>query len=226
MTVTDVSTNGHGSTGDRARRAWRPGMSGAELGRQLGVAERTGRYWADKLRDENATGKPATAGPAAPPATRAAVPATRKPAGRPRTATSPGKQPAAPPLLVAVTGVAVAVVTAVAAVVSYCHVRDLAVAAGMGDLAGWLPLALDGLVVACSCSLLVDRQRGNEDGKGTSPLAAGGLAIGLAASLAANVLAVDPSLASERVVAVVLAGYTPIALAVSGHLLLRMLGER
>lgn len=212
MTMTDVSTNGHGTTGDRARQVWRPGMAGAELARQLGVPERTGSYWANKLR--------AATAPATPPR---AAPAKRAPAVRQRPTAGRGKAAGqTSPLLVAATGVAVAVVVVVAAVVSYSHIRHLAVAAGMGSLAGWLPLALDGLVVACSCSLIVDRQHG----KRTSPLAAGGLVIGLAASLAANVLAVDPTLASERAVAVVLAGYSPIALAVSGHLLLRMLGER
>lgn len=220
MTVTDVSTNGHGSTGDRARQVWRPGMKGAELGRALGVPERTGRYWAGILRQELVAGD--NDSPVSPPAAPATPRPRPKPAARRSAATGRGKTPSAPVLLVAVTGVAVAVVVTVAAVVSYSHIRALAVAAGMGGLAGWMPLALDGLVVVCSTSLIVDRQNGND----RSRLAASGLAIGLAASLAANVLAVDPTLASERAVAVVLAGYTPIALAVSGHLLLRMLGER
>lgn len=221
MTITDVSTNGHGSTEDRARQVWRPDMGGAELARKLGVPERTGRYHANKLRAEHETGgkPPPTTAPATKPA---AAPATKKPAARSRPATSKGSHRGASSVLVAVAGVAVAVVTAVAAVVSYFHIRDLAVAAGMGGLAGWLPLALDGLVVACSCSVIVDR----ENGKRVSLVAAVGLTIGLAATLAANVVAVDPTLASERAVAIVLAGYTPIALAVSGHLLLRMLGER
>lgn len=220
MTITEVSTNGHGSTEDRARRVWRPGMGGAELARELGVPERTGRYHANKLRAEHETdGKQPAAAPATKPAAAAA---TKKPAARGRPATSKSSHRGASGVLVAVAGVAVAVVTAVAAVVSYFHIRDLAVAAGMGGLAGWLPLALDGLVVACSCSVIVDR----ENGKRVSLVAAVGLTIGLAATLAANVVAVDPTLASERAVAIVLAGYTPIALAVSGHLLLRMLGER
>lgn len=223
MTVTEITSNGHGSTGDRARQFWRPGMTGAELAEKLGVPERTGSYHARKLRAEtgssNDVARSRTSVSATP---EPATPTRPQPIARRRPATARRRSATAPTLLVAATGVAVAVVVAVAAVVSYSHIRHLAVAAGMGSLAGWLPLALDGLVVACSCSMIVDRQHERR----SSPLAVGGLAIGLAASLAANVLAVDPSLASERAVAVVLAGYTPIALAVSGHLLLRMLGDR
>jgi Protein of unknown function (DUF2637) len=124
--------------------------------------------------------------------------------------------------LLAVTAAAVVVVTVVCAVVSYSHIRDLATTAGMGSLAGWLPLGIDGLVVAASCSLIVDRQLGRPG----HALAWAGVALGLAGSLAANVLAVDPDLVSLRAVRWALAGYGPAALAVSGHLLFRMLGDR
>ena len=68
-----------------------------------------------------------------------------------------GRQPVRVPLpLLAVTGAAVVVVTVVCAVVSYCHIRDLARTAGMGGLAGWLPLGVDGLVVAAL--VLADRR--------------------------------------------------------------------
>jgi hypothetical protein len=92
----------------------------------------------------------------------------------------------------------------------------------MGSLSGWLPLGIDGLVVAASCSLIVDRHL---DRPG-HPLAWAGVALGLAGSLAANVLAVDLDLVPLRAVRWVLAGYGPAALAVSGHLLFRMLGDR
>jgi Protein of unknown function (DUF2637) len=210
VSITELNPNGQASTGDRARQVWRPGMKGAELARQLDVPDRTGRFWASRLEAEAADGKPAP-----PPAATPDRQVRRKPAAR-------GKAAPTPIALLVATNLAVAVVAAVALVVSYTHIRHLAIAAGMGSLAGWLPLALDGLVVACSCSLIVDRRHG----KPVSPLAAGGLALGLAASLAANVLAVDPALVSERVVRIVLAGYSPLALAVSAHLLLRMLGER
>jgi hypothetical protein len=100
-------------------------------------------------------------------ATAAAVPPPAGPA-RPaqprRTRTGPApkvRQPAPVPLpLLVVTAAAVVVVTVVCAVVIYSHIRHLARVAGMGSLAGWLPLGVDGLVVAASCSLIVDRQLG------------------------------------------------------------------
>lgn len=145
------------------------------------------------------------------------APVRRQPAARKRPA---ARGTAAVPLpLLGVTIAAVVVVTAVCAVVSYSHIRDLAAFAGAGDLAGWLPLGIDGLVVACSGSLIADRRQGQRG----HPSAWAGLILGLAATLAANVIAVDPELVSVRVVQWVLAGYAPVALAVSGHLLLRML---
>jgi hypothetical protein len=70
--------------------------------------------------------------------------------------------------------------------------------------------------------VIVDRRRGEQG----HAIAWAGLVLGLAATLAANVAAVDPQLVSIRATRLVLAGYAPVALAVSGHLMLRMLGER
>jgi hypothetical protein len=225
-----------------ARDAWRRTeghITGAELGRRYGRSERWGRQQIAAARaDLNGNGSsesaaPATSGtpstaPARPPAGSAAHPARANGTGttgtaRPaRTGKAP-KQPTGVPLpLLAATAAAVVVVTVVCAVVSYSHIRDLARAAGMGGLAGWLPLGVDGLVVAASCSLIVDRQLGRPG----HALAWAGVALGLAGSLAANVMAVDPALVSLRAVRWVLAGYGPAALAVSGHLLFRMLGDR
>lgn len=225
-----------------ARQAWREAgerLTGAELGRRYGRSERWGRQQIAAARtDHNGNGSSESAAPAigGTPSTAPALPpggsvarsarangtgttGTARPA---RTGTAP-KQPAGVPLpLLAATAAAVVVVTVVCAVVSYSHIRDLARAAGMGGLAGWLPLGVDGLVVAASCSLIVDRQLGRPG----HALAWAGVALGLAGSLAANVMAVDPALVSLRAVRWVLAGYGPAALAVSGHLLFRMLGDR
>jgi hypothetical protein len=229
-------------------------LTGAELAERYGRSERWGRQQIAAARTEDATnirpaadgtpGSRPSAGGSAPapataaggrPGTAAGVPARQaapradaagRPSGRTpgtgRHGTAAARQAARTPLpLLAVTVAAVVVVTVVCAVVSYSHIRDLAEAAGMGSLAGWLPLGIDGLVVAASCSLIVDRQL---DRRG-HPLAWAGVVLGLAGSLAANVLAVDPDLVSLRVVRWALAGYGPAALAVSGHLLFRMLGE-
>ena len=224
-----------------ARDTWRRSggrLTGAELARRYGRSERWGRQQIAAARTGSGNGTardgsaaPATGGtpatsPAQPPAAATArsggngTAGTARVAGGGRTAR---KAPVGVPVqLLAVTAAAVVVVTVVCAVVSYSHIRDLARTAGMGSLAGWLPLGVDGLVVAASCSLIVDRQFGRPG----HALAWAGVALGLAGSLAANVLAVDPELVSLRAVRWALAGYGPAALAVSGHLLFRMLGDR
>jgi hypothetical protein len=218
-----------------ARQAWRQSggqLSGADLGRRYGRSERWGRQQIAAARSQHngngsaAADAPASTGNPGRPPVDPALPAGTGPA-HPGAATGTdgvaARQPAAVPLpLLAITTAAVVMVTAVCAVVSYTHIRDLARAAGMGSLAGWLPLGVDGLVVAASCSLIVDRQVGRP----AHALAWTGVALGLAGSLAANVLAVDPQLVSLRAVRWVLAGYGPAALAVSGHLLLRMVSDR
>jgi Protein of unknown function (DUF2637) len=218
MTIVDTPSKGHGSTAERARQVWHPDMSGAELARQMGVPERTGSYWARKLRTEtgNTATLPTTDKPATGPAT---APATAKRDG----SRQPARRGKTPPPLVTGTIVAVAVVAAVAAVVSYSHIRDLAVSAGAGWRADILPLSLDGLVAACTFALVVDRKRGSKFGH---PLAWAGIAVGLVGSVAANVLAVVPGLADPQVVAAVLAWFPPVALAVSAHLLVRTLADR
>lgn len=143
--------------------------------------------------------------------------------GPARAGTDP--EPAVPRSLVVLTVVAVAIVAAVTMVTSYTHTHDLAVMAGWGWLATILPAAVDGLVVAGSTSLMVDRRLRGRTYPG-HPLAWAAVAIGLASSMAANIVAVDPSLVDMRVVRWVMAGYAPVALAISGHLLLRMLGEQ
>jgi hypothetical protein len=219
-----------------ARAAWRAAggrLTGAQLAARYGRSERWGRQQIAAARADH-TGTttlpaPALPAPSGNPSAARPAPALAGPA-RPATTTGTrpapapkGRQPAGVPVpLLAVTAAAVVVVTVVCAVVSYSHIRDLATTAGMGTLAGWLPLGIDGLVVAASCSLIVDRQLGRPG----HALAWAGVALGLAGSLAANVLAVDPTLVSLRAVRWTLAGYSPAALAVSGHLLMRMLSDR
>jgi Protein of unknown function (DUF2637) len=231
-----------------ARDTWRASggrLSGAQLAARYGRSERWGRQQIAAARAETPssapaphTGKPGSTTaqppgtPPAPNGTPSGTPAPPVRAGAARPAppraagTRPapkGRQPAGVPLpLLAATAAAVVVVTVVCAVVSYTHIRNLARVAGMGGLAGWLPLGIDGLVVAASCSLIVDRQLGRPG----HALAWTGVALGLAGSLTANILAVDPTLVSLRAVRWTLAGYSPAALAVSGHLLFRMLGDR
>jgi len=214
MSDTLTSTNGNAPPSEEerarqgARNAWRESggtLTGTELGERYGYTPRWGRKQITLARREGTTPRPKAARPAAPKAARPA---------RPRATT--------PPALVAVAVLAAATVALVTAVVSYAHVRHLAAVAGAGDLAYVLPLGLDGLVVLCSCTLLVDRRR-RAPRHGPAVV---GLVLGVLASLAANVFAVYPELAALPAVRGVLAGYTPVALLLAGHLLLRLLGDR
>src|SRR6266568_4495131 len=72
----------------------------------------------------------------------------------------------------------------IAAVVSYGHMHQLALAHGEGALASALiPLSVDGMIVAASMSLLLDSRLGRRGG--LLPWAL--LIIGALASLAANI---------------------------------------
>jgi hypothetical protein len=197
MTMTDVTSNGHGSTGDRARQLWRQGMSGAELGRQLGVPERTGSYWAKKLNNE--VGK-ADDKPSSPAVDR---PATRAPRARQQ---QPATRRQRDPWQVVCTGV----VLAVGLAVSYSHIVHLALLAGGGWWAWVMPLPLDGMALVSLRHLEHER---------SYPVAWAGVAVGAAGSLTANVLAIDPTLADLRYVRWGFAALPPIAVVLCGHLL-------
>ena len=107
---------------------------------------------------------------------------------------------------------AVLLVAAVAAVVSYAHMREVAARAGEGWRSLLLPLSVDGLVVAASMVLLTRRRVGLAGG--WLPWCA--LLGGVGASLAANVAAAEPT-ATARVVA----AWPALAFAVAFELLLQ-----
>jgi len=108
---------------------------------------------------------------------------------------------------------AVLVVAAVAAVLSYGHLQ--AVAAREGEAHAWLfPLSVDGLIVAASLVLLVRRRSGQPGG----PLAWGGLALGVAATVAGNIASAEPTAAAR-----VIAAWPPVAFALSYELLLALI---
>lgn len=215
-------------------------ISGAELAARYGMKAAWGRDQARIARHGARRGQPAKPPAVAPPTYGPPAPATdaprklngtthtpapapvrpSKPVQRKAAAEVPGPLPQPSQALVVVTKLAVAVVATVAAVVSYSHTRDLALAVGQNPmLASLLPLSVDGLVVVGSTSLLIDRQY-DRPGSGWAMLA---VTVGLAASLAANVVSVDPAVVEVRTVRWVMAAYAPLALAIAGHLLLRML---
>ena len=111
-----------------------------------------------------------------------------------------------------VTVAAVLLVAAVAAVVSYAHMQEVAERAGEDWRAWLLPLSVDGLVVAASMGLLTRRRAGLPGGR----LAWCALLGGVGASLAANIAAAEPT-ATARVVA----AWPALAFAVAFELLLQ-----
>ena len=106
----------------------------------------------------------------------------------------------------------VSVVAAVAAVVSYVHMRELGIRAGEAWRADIIPLSADGLLVAASMVMLVRRRSGQSAGW----LAWVGLVLGLLASLGANLAVAD----WNDPVSIAVSGWPPLALAVAFELLI------
>ncbi len=194
-----------------ARDAYRASgyrMSGAELGRQFGRSGRWGRAQIQAVTTED------------PAADKVAATGGRPDAeGLPVAATEAELQPVDVPATVRwASAGAVVAVAFVAAVASYAHMSELARHAGEGWLAWFLPVSVDGLVVAGSTTMVVRRR----NGQGGGWLAWVAVGLGIGASLAANVVAADPSLVDPEVVRRVIAGWPPVALAISAELALQL----
>jgi len=102
---------------------------------------------------------------------------------------------------------------AVAAFMSYGHLRAVAESQGE-DAAALFPISVDGLIVAASLVLLVQR-RGGQPG-GVLPWA--GLLLGIAATIAGNVASAEPTAVARLV-----AAWPPVAFALSYEFLLSLL---
>jgi len=122
-----------------------------------------------------------------------------------------GTAPSTPAAVRTTTVVAVSTVAAVAAAVSFMHMHALAARAGEGWRAWLVPMAVDGLVVAASMSMLVRRRAGKRAGW----LAWTSMTAGITASLAANVAAAEPTLIGRAV-----AAWPPLALLMAYELLM------
>lgn len=109
--------------------------------------------------------------------------------------------------------VAGAVVALVAGAASYTHMRQLAAEHGQGWLSWLIPLSVDGLLMVASLVIVTARR----DRAGEPWLAWLALAVGVVASLAANVAAAGPDLVSRLVSA-----WPPFAFAVTFELVLRL----
>ncbi len=108
----------------------------------------------------------------------------------------------------------VATVAATAAVISFSHVQALARTAGEPELTAWLlPLSIDGAIAAAAAVVLADSKAGRR----TTLLTWLMLALGLAASLAANIASAQPTWTARAV-----AAWPPIALALGIEVLASM----
>jgi hypothetical protein len=104
-----------------------------------------------------------------------------------------------------IAGSGVTVVALTAAVISFEHVRTLALRAGERELTSWLlPISIDGAIAAAVAVLLADSRAGRRPAALTWLL----LGLGLASSLAANVASAEPTATARAV-----AGWPPLALA-------------
>lgn len=108
---------------------------------------------------------------------------------------------------------AVLLLAAIAAVVSYSHMYDLALRHGEPEWrAALFPLSVDGMVVAASMTLLADARQGRRGGVLPWSL----LILGSLASLAANVAVADPTVWSR-----IIHAWPSVALIGSYELLMR-----
>jgi hypothetical protein len=119
-----------------------------------------------------------------------------------------------------ITTIAVIVVAAVAAAASYDHQRALADLAGEGWRSWLLPFSVDGLLTAATMLMLTRRRNGQKAGALTWV----SLALGVAASVGANVVGADPSLVDPVLVGRLVAAWPRLALFLSLELLMRQLG--
>jgi hypothetical protein len=196
----------------RASLATGEPMSGTELGRLFDRSSSWGRAIAAEVRAESNGnhGVDVLDSPGA---------ASDGQAAASENLASPMPAPTAPALTPGVrlvTTLAVLAVAIVAAVVSFEHMRQLALTAGEGWRAWLMPVSVDGLVLSASMVALTRRRAGQPVGA----LAWSALLLGLSASVAANIAAAEPTLVGRAV-----ASWPPLALGLSFELLLQ-LGRR
>jgi hypothetical protein len=99
----------------------------------------------------------------------------------------------------------VSVVALTAALVSFSHIRRLALEAGESQLAAWLvPVSIDGAIAAAVAVILADSRAGRRPAGPTWLL----LALGLGCSLAGNIASAEPTMTARAV-----AAWPPVALA-------------
>lgn len=120
--------------------------------------------------------------------------------------------------------VAVGVVAAVAATVSFEHMRELADRSGEGWRSFLLPLSADGLIVAGSLVMYVRSRSGEKAGFLPWLALLGGLAVSVAANVGTALL---PPLGEPvpEAVRMAVAGFSPVALIVAAELLMQLVRQ-
>lgn len=200
MSDTTTTSTANGTDRHAAVAAWAQSaldgtpLTGAQLGERYGRSESWGRGVIRDAREEAAS---------------LTVPAADVP--RQGDGNHQARRGAAATAARFFTVMAVLLVAGVAAVVSYVHMRHLALVAGEGWRADLVPLSVDGMMVAASLTLLTKRWEGKR-----APLAWVALLLGVAASLAANVASAEPTVYGRAV-----AFWPPVALVLAFELLLQ-----
>jgi hypothetical protein len=205
VTVTEAPANGNTDVNEAARRDAAAGMSRGEIAARYDKSD----GWAGIRIRESGRTKGRSVASGAVPVVVADGKGEVPPPARTKTATAKRKVTAERgPVDWAI----IAVVTSVAAVWSYSHIVDLAIAAGHGWRSYLLPLAIDGLLIAGVRAVGRDRRY---------PVAWVAITVGIVGTVAGNVLAVRPELADMADVAAVSAAFPAIALPTIVHLVRR-----
>jgi hypothetical protein len=135
--------------------------------------------------------------------------------------TSPSHPVTTRVMAVAVLGAAVVIVPA--AIASYAHMHQLAVAAGEDWLAWLAPLPTDGMVVFASTLLYAQHYRLKQTAHW---LVVPAIILGVLASIGANVLSEKPDLVDPMWLGIIVRAWPPLALAIVADLAWQLLGLR
>ena len=192
-------------------RDWRadPSLSGAELGRRYGRTPEWGRKRVRLLKAGRDGGQVVPIRPTP----QRAVP---EPKPSPRMQ-APARHPGpvrVPPVAYWATLLGVVAVAGITAAASYVHMQDLAEANGQGAMSYALPVAVDGMMLVATMTMLVRRERGQP-----VRLAWTCLALGVVLSITANVASayVLPGWAQG-----VISAWPPLLLLLAIHLLIQL----
>src|SRR5690606_23622200 len=233
--VTAGRQNGSGD-GSRAAVERQPERQAAEpvtAGRQNGSGD--GSRAAVERQPERQAAEPVSAGRQNGSGDGSRVAVERQPERQAAEPVSAGRQPEelpepeaaaeeVPRWVLVTAWVAVGVVAAVAATVSFEHMRELAERSGEGWRSWLLPLSADGLILAGSLVMYVRSRSGKQAGFLPWLALFGGLAVSVAANVGTALLP-PPGEAVPEAVRMAVAGFSPVALIVAAELLMQLVRQ-